>query len=168
MVEPVLINLALHFLYTDSYLHSFGDNSTDYLFGFPRVHQHFGAPRVHHQTCSNLAFPECINTLALPESITRLYKLANLTGNFLSDPIPTEIGSLRNNVEELWASDNGIDGTIPSEVGDLRAVTTLALNENKLRDPFQVNSGSYYLKNSIFTQNFSPKHFLPSSSMSPV
>ncbi|KAK0579889.1 hypothetical protein LWI29_033127 [Acer saccharum] len=56
----------------------------------------------------------------------------SLSNNPLSSTLPVSIGNLSTTLTEFWAHDCKIKGSIPQEVGNLRNLTTLSLEDNEL------------------------------------
>lgn len=53
-------------------------------------------------------------------------------GYTLQGRLPTELSLLSNSLEQVYLQDQGLDGTLPSEFGDLARLTRLQLTDNNL------------------------------------
>ncbi|KAK2642493.1 hypothetical protein Ddye_024256 [Dipteronia dyeriana] len=62
----------------------------------------------------------------------KFLRAIDLSNNPLSSPLPDSIGNLSTTLQEFWANDCKIKGSIPQEVGNLSNLTTLHLRNNEL------------------------------------
>ncbi|PRQ34182.1 putative protein kinase RLK-Pelle-LRR-XII-1 family [Rosa chinensis] len=75
-------------------------------------------------------------TLNLPSLSTIL----NLSKNFLSGPLPTEIGSLES-VVSIDLSDNALSGDIPGSIGKCKSLERLLMSRNRISGPIPTGLG---------------------------
>eukprot|EP00752_Nemacystus_decipiens_P008335 g7449.t1 len=65
----------------------------------------------------------------------------SLATNNLRGPIPAELGALRE-LRELWLDNNELTGHIPAQLGDLNKLTQLDLSDNQLSGPIPKELGA--------------------------
>lgn len=61
-----------------------------------------------------------------------LLGMLSLAGNQLHGSIPSSIGNISADLQELYLGGNGLSGIVPPSIGRLQALITLALDSNSL------------------------------------
>ncbi|CAJ1947855.1 unnamed protein product [Cylindrotheca closterium] len=87
---------------------------------------------------------------SLPNGVTH-YKVS---GNNLSGTIPTSILDKWTQLQTLWAGNNQISGTIPTQFGRLNRLTSLYLYENRLQGSLPAQLGNILLQEIWLSNNF--------------